>query len=313
MGKKSKRKRRDQRRVAAIDAPGTGARYEVPIDAEPPPRKTPIFIGIPAMDGVVGIGAQNLIAAAIEANHLPTCPWTFTWQILNDHQPIEWARNCLCRHFLEQTSAELMFMMDSDIIPPTNVMNLFGVDADVAVGQALVFEHARGARPTSIKMVAFDYRGEPYFDFVPIVPEIGQRVVDVDACGTGAILIRRHVVEDPWMHLPGEYIGLDDRIHSLTADSYDEQWAPAVFRTLRRANGQRLRGEDLDFSHRAKQRGYSVRCDLRIRFGHYKSVDLNEVVDMTDRVAQAWAAHRNEETRDAGEGEVEDQAKSPAA
>jgi hypothetical protein len=254
---------------------------------------------------------MNFIGSVEIANGKTDCPWFFTWEVTNDKQPVEYARNLLIKTFLEQTNAQKLFFLDSDVIPPENAFDLLRVKADIVVGQTYVYEHMKGQRDSRMKLVAFHYNHKK-LAFDPIVPDGKNMIVDVSGAGTGAMVIDRRVLEDPYMHLDPHYVGLDEEVTSIHQEMDQPNWAPAIFRTRYKANGARLRGEDLDFTLRAWRRGYSLKCHLGVMFGHAKKIDLRDAVRLMSRVVDGVASDLAEQ-KHAEKVQVENQAKQSAA
>lgn len=246
-----------------------------------------IYIAVPTTGGKIHVSMLGFLNTIMACNHSDKAPWKFNMSITSDKRPVEYARNVLCGLFL-RSDCEKMYFIDSDMIPPENALNLLDVDADIVIGQAFKFDHAAkdGSRMEAIKLCAFHYN-EGAHVFEPVVPDEGEQIVPVSGGGTACMVIKRRVLEDPRMHLDPEYQGNDGSVRNLAGETDREEWAPAIFRTKTKPNGEILRGEDLDFCRRAQLLGYSVVCHLGVRFGHAKNIDLNEAVNLVNRVAMS--------------------------
>lgn len=107
------------------------------------------------------------------------------------------ARNQLVRNFLT-TNGQWLWFVDDDMIPqPDTLMRLLGTPTEIV--QPLVLMRKPPFLPTFYSgpnqvTNLYDWRVlEPHMTLVP-----------VDACGTGGMLIRRHVFEqlaDPWFEI----------------------------------------------------------------------------------------------------------------
>jgi hypothetical protein len=162
-----------------------------------------------------------------------------------------------------------------------------------------------------MKLVAFNYNPKK-LAFDSITPQQNKMIVDISGAGTGAMVIDRRVLEDPGMHLDPIYTGLDEKPASIHEETDDPSWAPAIFRTRYKANGQRLRGEDLDFTLRAWRLGYSMKCHLGVMFGHAKRIDLKDAIQLMSRVVDGVSGDLAEQ-KYAEKVQMESQAKSAPA
>jgi hypothetical protein len=170
--------------------------------------------------------------------------------------------------------------------PGLDALRLLEVDADIAVPRTLVYKVPDGKTP-QIWPSAFIYDVMKDRKYAPVNSIHFQGVCEIDAAGTAAMLIRRKVFEDRRMWLPGEYPGLYGESLNVYDEMDEKMWAAPIFRTLRKPNGAPFVGEDLDFCTRAKNLGYSIKCDLSIKVGHVKGVDLENVVQYAAAEKQA--------------------------
>ncbi len=252
-----------------------------------------IHVAVPTVGNRMTVNMQNFFQAmhTINTNNFP---YHMTYEMVNDKCPVEYARNELVKTVLRSPTVSRLWFVDADMVPPKNCWDLLRVDADLVCGQAYNFCHVtEDGQAERMKLCAFEYNKDEG-SFVALVPEVGDRVLDVDACGAACLIVRRRVLEDPRTHLDGSYMSLKGEPANI---SDDPNFAPALFRTIYKPNGHRLRGEDLDFSWRAKKLGYSVKIDLGVRFGHHKNVDLDQILNLTSRVATE-VANSDEAIRD---------------
>ena len=264
----------------ALNFRGEGIKMEPTKEFLPMEKREHIHVAVPTVGNSMTVNLQNFFQALNTINSNPF-PYYMTYEVVNDKCPVEFARNELSKTVLRSPTVSRLWFIDADMVPPKNCWSLLGVDADLVCGQAYNFCHVtKDGEAERMKLCAFDYNPKR-FSFEPITPDIGSTVIDVDACGAACLVVRRKVLEDPRMHLSSEYVGLDGNVGTI---AYEPDFAPALFRTIYKPNGQRLRGEDLDFSWRAKKLGYSVKIDLRVRFGHHKTVDLDQVLSFTSRI-----------------------------
>ena len=166
------------------------------------------------------------------------------------------------------------------MLPTNSSAALLGVDADICCGLMYRFDHTNADNPNSEPGVSIcAMRDAEDGRFRPIIPMPGDPLVqDVDAMGTGSMLIRRRVIVAGRMWLDDKYRDLNGFQMRLEEQRKHPHWAPPIFRTRLKPNGQVLMGEDVDFCQRAKRLGYTCKTHLGVSFGHLKEVDLNEVV-----------------------------------
>ena len=175
--------------------------------------------------------------------------------------PVATARNAIAGLMRGQPQCTHLWMIDDDVVVAEDAHRLLDVDADIVTARVPVW------------LGRLDQDGKPYhavtipaakaasqegkFDFV-YSHERGP--VAIDACGTGCILIRRQVLDDPRMS-----VGQTD------------DGKPVLFRTLQKQDGSVDVGEDIDFTWRARQLGYTIVLEGSVRCGHEKIVDLADV------------------------------------
>jgi hypothetical protein len=134
-------------------------------------------------------------------------------------------------------------MIDSDVVPPLNVLDLTRHGKKV-VGGVCFGLIRKELTPTLFEKVPErpgEYRQHGDLN-------IGG-LIEVDATGTGWLAIHREVLE------------------SMKAPHFEFQFDPKT-RNI-------TRGEDISFCEKAKQLGYGIFVDKSIRCGHYKTVDLD--------------------------------------
>ena len=242
------------------------------------------FVVVPTMDNRMTIGVVSFLAMLDRLNHSPTSPWAFQWEVINGRRPVEYARNYLAGRFLYGTQAEKIWFIDNDMIPDASALEMLQVDADIVAGRAWAFDHGNpeNEREPGLKLCLFNYNELGDFKFNPLIPKEGDSIVDIEAAGTATMLISRRVLEDRRMWFDTKYEGLDGEVKDLEDETLDPKWAPPIFKTQYKPNGQILRGEDLDFCLRAHNLEYSLKGHLGARFGHLKEVDLDHVVQIVN-------------------------------
>lgn len=266
------------------------------------PVREHVMIAVPCEGDYVHLGVQRLLALADRLSLDPKSPWEFTWTIEVGARPVQYARNKIVQTFLA-SDAQRLWMIDADMLPEGEIFALLGADADIVVPRMLALKRGQKNNQPRVEACAFAYNRLGDKRFNSIIPT-KSGVVDCDGVGTGCTVIRRKVFEDPRMRLDPHYEWQGE------ACTLGEDEAPPFFRMLHAPNGRALRGEDLDFSWRAKQLGYTVRMVTGIACGHCKIVNLEDVA----RIANAGieAALKAERREDAGTVQVDEQERAAA-
>jgi hypothetical protein len=157
--------------------------------------------------------------------------------------PLDQFRNGIVRTFMQHDDCTHLMMMDSDITPPSNIVDLL-LECDCPMAGALVPINLAGMVVSNAIVKDGDRRvyltswGDKKAPF------------EVDALGTGCVLIERKVfeaIEWPW------------------------------FKDVLTADGERT-GEDIYFSDKAKKAGFTHKVHPKAVCGHIKSLDLMTVV-----------------------------------
>lgn len=248
-------------------------------------QKRYIHIAVPTEHNVMGDGVVPFVSSLDRSSMDPANPYRFSWEKVHMQRPVEYARNKLVTTFLRQTDAERLWFIDTDMVVPENALKLLESDADIVAPITFAFDHARGDWTAGLKLCLFKYDEEKQ-TFHSIVPADGAvRYVDIEAAGTAAMLIKRHVLEDRRMWLDPHYTDLKEQPAVL---DLDKDVLP-IFRNRYAPNGEILRGEDLDFCLRAHRLGYRIVGDLGVRFGHLKIVDLDHVAQFANTLVQRLA------------------------
>lgn len=186
--------------------------------------------------------------------------------IHNKAQPTDYNRNVLVRKFLER-SEEWAIFVDSDVIPPRHVGQLTSHGKKIV--SALVLQLVDGLpRPTLYRR---------YADLETELPAVGkgnycwvgldllereEELYRVDVVGTGCLAIHREVFEKigfPWFRFREDEDGI-------------------------------LYGEDVWFSERAREAGYSLYVDPAVQCVHERVISLNEYALWAQRLFQAKSA-----------------------
>ena len=154
-------------------------------------------------------------------------------------KPITNNRNTIVQKFLA-TDCDYLMMIDSDIVPPPNILTLVDFDKDIAT--PLMFVRQKGLLiPLFLKR-----NKDGMYDAADYLNKTGMQ--EVDATGTGCIVIKREVVKS---------------MKYLFQNRYDE-------------DGIKTLGNDFAFCQDAKKLGYKVWVHLDYVAGHHSVQDLKE-------------------------------------
>ena len=154
-------------------------------------------------------------------------------------KPITNNRNTIVQKFLA-TDCDYLMMIDSDIVPPMNILNLIDFQKDIVT--PLMFVKQKGMLiPLFLKR-----NKDGIYDADDYLTKTGLQ--EVDAVGTGCIVIRREVIE---------------KIKHPFENVYDE-------------DGIKTLGNDYYFCQRAKKLGFKVWVHLDYVEGHHSIQDLRE-------------------------------------
>ena len=239
-------------------------------------RKEHIAIAVPSLTGAIPLPLAEFIAMATAENHNECSPFGFTLIPVVRKQPYELARNIAVREFLK-TEASRLWFIDDDMIPfPGRSVQLLRGEADIVVG-AYVRAGARTDNTIDLTVLLFqdakNDRGEETFRSVPYSAREG--FFPIKSGGTGCMLIKRRVLEDPRMMYPSTYTDW----RGIERDQFDEDDAPPpIFRTHRKPNGDTDLGEDHDFCRRAGLLGYSIHGHMLYGMDHQKTTTAEMIL-----------------------------------
>lgn len=181
-------------------------------------------------------------------------------------QPVDANRNEMVKSFLEKEHAEWLLMIDSDIVPPVDILKMVEHDKPI-VSAVCTIKKGDVPQPVIVKEAGNNYR---QVNIQEAVDEIDDEtgLLEVEGVGTGAILIRRDVLEDmkpPWFKF-----------------EYNEY------------GGLKL-GEDFYFSRRCKQNDVDMFVDTTMITQHFKKTDLTEYAQNVAEIKQNMIDKEKEE------------------
>ena len=146
-------------------------------------------------------------------------------------------RNLLVNSFLK-TDYEWLLFIDSDVMPPLNVLDMVKNGKDICSG--VVYQYKHGG---IVNLILDKYKDVYKFTKKSIEDDI----TEIDATGTGCLLINRKV--------------------------FNKMKKP-YFQFLYDDSGLTKLSEDLNFCKEAQVVGFKIWLDKRIIAHHYKIVDL---------------------------------------
>ena len=197
-----------------------------------------VFIAIPTM----GVLHQRLVGLLIQLTRQHRNGLHIT--MVSQAVPVDYARNHLVEEFLK-TDLDWLLMIDSDIVPPDNVLDLTKHGKQIVGGVCLslingklkstIFKETDSASDGTRQYVQHDYMND-----------LG--LVQVDSTGTGCLAIHRDVFKK-----------LDKPYFEFTYH----------------AESRKIRtGEDIRFCEKARDAGFTIHVDKSVSCSHFKDCDL---------------------------------------
>lgn len=165
------------------------------------------------------------------------------YEINYEHgQPVDANRNEAVKDFLDSDKDKFL-MIDNDVVPPENILDLAQRDLDVVSGLVTINQD-EFPLPLVIKKNENGYVKADPLEYIYSDTDF----INVDATGTGCVMIDREVLESlqsPWFEFDhNEYGGMG-------------------------------RGEDFVFSSNAIEQGYDIFVSTKHVCRHYKNTDLS--------------------------------------
>lgn len=196
-------------------------------------RKQKVYIAV-LNQGTVNTALSNLL---IHITHDPRHHITITYP---SERPIANNRNKIVLSFLEG-DWDYLLMLDDDTVPHRSPIDLIDTGKDI-IGYPYPQWNSG-----DIYWVVMDRDGDGY---KPMPPERRYGVQQVDAIGTGCILIKREVLE-------------------TVKAPFMRKWSEEGIAEL---------GLDFYFCQKAIDAGFEVWCDWGAPCSHFKTIDLIEVL-----------------------------------
>ena len=168
-------------------------------------------------------------------------------------------RNQIVKEFIvNERQADWLGMVDHDCVPTGDWLSWLESDYDIVGFVAPVWKPATHPETPVIWNVQTEWQEQKFTDSLPDPRDTP--IFEAASVGTGAILIRRRVLEHPAMRFPFENV-------------YDE-------------DGIREVGYDLNFCHRAGEAGFKTMVSVANPCSHYKEIDLRLMAQLLWRKEQ---------------------------
>ena len=204
-----------------------------------------ILIGTPSYSGLFpSIMVMSLL-------HLQKpCPTGF---MTVDRLPVVQARNIIAREALKQNYDYLFFVDDDNPIPKDTLVKFVEDDKDIVA--APILHRNVDAEGNRKLCVFYQYVEKGIRIYKPVEDFPVGDLHKIDACGMGCTLIKREVLEAVNEKYPDRPFQLGNLITLQEGDTVLD-----VNKGLKRTMS-----EDLEFSERARDAGFEIWCDTRIR------------------------------------------------
>lgn len=179
-------------------------------------------------------------------------------------KPIQHNRNKIVQDFLKKKEYDYLMMLDSDVVPPANIIRLADYDEDVIGALCFAFKKTDAGMNAIMPLILEKFKREDGLWRYRVKDDLdgSEGLVEADAVGTGCIMVHRRVLEDERMKRPFK-------------NYYDE-------------NGLRIEGLDLSFCRRVKECGYKVFAHLDFPCSHWTDMDLKDLYEsMTNGIKMA--------------------------
>lgn len=166
---------------------------------------------------------------------------------------VDSARNKLFAHWLDETDADYLLMVDTDMVLPEDTLDiLLKADKDIVGGLCFVAGTSAHVRPT-IHVITEGDDGAPLISILWDYPQ--NTLVKVDATGGACILVKREVAEV---------------IRQARGKDHPMPWFAHGIH-----NGVEI-GEDIGFCLTAGKCGFEVWVDTSLKVGHVKPRIISE-------------------------------------
>ena len=165
--------------------------------------------------------------------------------------PVDYVRNVMVEKFLK-SGFDYMLMIDDDIIPPADILDMAKHEKDITAGMCYIWYGKR--RGINGNLFRLDSTNPVSYKLIDTGKAVEKRgLVEVDATGTGCMMIHRKVfdmIEKPYFKTD-----MDESLSKIKLSN------------------------DLYFCHKAKQKNIRVYVDTDKVCGQLHPVDLREVAE----------------------------------
>lgn len=172
---------------------------------------------------------------------------------MNDYMGgfIEMTRAHIAKQFLEDYDEKYLLMIDNDMIPPINLPYLLARHDEPVVGGCCVSPAMKGG--AQLIFTVPDRTGTYRMPTIRSAKIPREGLIEVGHVGTGAMLIRRDVLESfSWK------------------DGDVPFYVPEDIRRKGAESGTLLVGEDIAFCRQIRAKGFVPKVDLEAHLGHQK-------------------------------------------
>lgn len=164
----------------------------------------------------------------------------FVVSFVLDQSPIDYARNLCVQQFLT-TGADWLVMIDNDIIPPENFLNVLD-DAELAMYKVI-----------NLPMPIYRSNGQAIWNVRGEETQTPERKWMYKTAGGGILIVHRSVfakIPEPWFE--------------VEIDAQTRKWKV---------------GEDMKFSLKAQEHGFKTMVQGQYRLGHLHTVNLLNLME----------------------------------
>lgn len=207
-----------------------------------------IYVAIPSRDMTFSPICGKLVMLLIEMVKNPA--FSVTLDIVAGY-PLDRVRNRICHKFL-LSDADYLIMIDDDIVPPPQILEMARHDKDVIGALCYAYMPDRG-----YYSVAYEKDAPPAAGASLSLMGIGRDIEhtgvrEVELVGGGCMMIHRRVLE-----------GIGDPFFRMEMDE-TVQWITA--------------SEDFSFCRKARKAGFRIWLDTGMPCRHIKSLDMRDSI-----------------------------------
>ena len=177
-------------------------------------------------------------------------------------RPISNSRNKIVQRFLAHKEFDYLLMIDDDIVPLPTILNLADYQKDIIGALCFMYQQNK------VLPVAFKRNRDGLYN--PIIAKDREGLLEVDAVGTGCVMLSRKVLE---------------AVKAPFLNEYDP-------------DGIKTYGLDINFCQKARKKGFKVFVHLDYPCDHWQTMNLRRVyaVNMAyiDRIKSIRKEVKNE-------------------